>query len=104
MLTFVQRSINATTIRTASLFESLEVGRPYPLLGIELLNMQENPIVLLKLQNPDGSHSAVALVTECYHVFTLRYIIDTQEGRLYSRVVYRSICVVKGAALLDVMR
>jgi hypothetical protein len=83
--------------------DSLEVGR-LPLLRIELINMETNPVVLLTLQNRDGSNSDIVLTRDCYRMFNVRDIVNIQEGRMNAHVAYSGICDETGDSLLKIIR
>ena len=104
MFTIVQQpSPTSTTIRRASVVDSLELGRAYALLRIELINVETNPVVLLTLKNLYGQY-LIVLPRDCYHLFNLRDIVNIQEGRMQAYVVYRGICDETGASLFRFIR
>jgi hypothetical protein len=105
MFTIVQqRPANATTIRRASVIDSIELGRLYPLLRIDIINLETKAVVLLTLQIRDGHTSDIVLPRDCYHLFTLKDIVNIQEGRMHAHVMYTGICDETGASLLQVIR
>jgi hypothetical protein len=84
--------------------DTLELGRLYPLLRIELINLETNPLVLLTLQTRHGHNSDIVLPRDCYHLLNLRDIVNIQEGRMNAYVVYSGICDETVASLLKVIR
>jgi hypothetical protein len=88
---FTERIVISTT-RTAALVETLEIGRPYPVLWVEVIQLWDDPMVL-KLWGVTVGEFDCVLPTGCYQMFTLRDICDIQCVRLVS-IVYRA-CVLR---------